>query len=138
MLVCAPTCYPFADRGPSMTIKKRQTPAAELAYRYILEENRNVVGVVFIEMDCQCFKMCGVNRKGDIMTPLHLVLGPSAAPKNRPPLCPACLRDRGVNPNRVIRHGIAWSNASDRAIDDRLKRKIERKIFGPKFKHHAN
>jgi hypothetical protein len=115
-----------------MTINKRQAPAAELAYRYIIEENLTVVGVVFIEMDCQCFKMCGVNRKADILTPLHLVMGPSAAPKDRPPVCPVCLKDGGVNPDRVIRHGIAWSDASNRAIDDRLKRKIERKIFGSK------
>ena len=121
-----------------MTTQKRQTPAAELAYRYILEENQTAIGVVYVEMDCQCFKMCGVNRKGDIMAPLHLILGPSVAPKNRPPVCPVCLKDSGVNPNRVIRHGIAWSDASGSAIDDRLKRKIERKIFGSKRKTHTN
>ena len=120
-----------------MTINRRQTPATELAYRYIMEENRTVVGVVYVELDCQCFKMCGVNRKGDIMAPLSLVLGPSDAPENRPPVCPKCLRDGGVNPARVIRHGIGWSDASDRAIEDRLKRKIERKIFGSKFRKHT-
>ena len=116
-----------------MTIDQRRLPAAELAYRYILTENRETVGVVYIELDCQCIKMCGVTRKGDILTPLSLVLGPSAAPENRPPICPECLKDGGVNPARVVRGGLAWSDEPQAIIDDRLKRKIKRRVFGSAF-----
>lgn len=113
-----------------MTNEKRQLPAVELAYQYILSENRTAVGVVYVELNCHCIKMCGVTRRGNVVAPLSLVLGPSIAPENRPPVCPTCLKDGGVNPARVERHGLAWSEEPQRTIDDRLKRKIERRIFG--------
>lgn len=116
-----------------MATERRQLPAVELAYRYILSENQTAVGVAFVELDCQCIKLCGLTRNGDVVAPLTLVMGPSVEPDNLPPVCPICRKDGGVNPSRVVRHGLAWSDEPHRAVDARLKRKIGRRVFGPAF-----
>lgn len=116
-----------------MPNERRQLPVVELAFRYILSENQTAVGVALVELDCRCIKMCGVTRDGDILAPLTLVLGPSVAPANRPPVCPACRKDGGVNPVRVVRHALAWSDDPHKAVNAPLKRKIGRRIFGSAF-----
>jgi hypothetical protein len=116
-----------------MANEQRQLPAVELAYRYIISENQTAVGVAFVELDCQCIKLCGVTRNGDIKAPLTLVMGPSVGPENLPPLCPVCRKDGGVDPFRVVRHGLAWSDEPHRAVSARLKRKIGCRVFGPAF-----
>ena len=113
-----------------MANERRQLPVVELAFRYILSENQTAVGVALVELDCRCLKMCGVTREGNILAPLTLVLGPSVAPANRPPVCPVCLKDGGVNPRRVVRHALAWSEDPHKSINAHLKRKIGRRIFG--------
>jgi hypothetical protein len=116
-----------------MATEPRQLPAVELAYRYILSENQTAVGVAFVELDCRCIKLCGITHNGDIVAPLTLVLGPSVGPENHPPVCPVCRKDGGVNPTRVVRHGLVWSDESHRTIDARLKREIGRRVFGSAF-----
>ena len=116
-----------------MMKNQRQLPAVELAFGYILSENRTAVGVACVELDCRCIKMCGVNRNGDIVAPLTLVLGPSVAPPNRPPVCPVCSKDGGVDPARVVRHSLVWAAKPYKTVDARRKRKIGQRIFGSAF-----
>ena len=117
-----------------MTGERRRLTALKMACDYILSENQAAVGVAWVELSRRCIKMCGVTRRGAILATLTLVLGPSAARAHRPPVCPACRKDEGVNPARIVRHALAWSDDPHKAIDAGLKREIGRLFFGAAFK----
>lgn len=105
-------------------------PVFYLACRYIFSQNPLIVGVAYVELDCLCIKMCGISRRGDLLAPLTLALAPGASRRFRPPLCPICAHDNGVNPARVRRHGLVWAKDAAKAPDAAMKQILHRRVFG--------
>jgi hypothetical protein len=107
--------------------------AMALACRYIRQVHADVVGVAYVELNCDCVKMAGVSADGKLLAPLTLALAKTARRKSRPPLCRRCRRDGGVNLKRRVRHGMIWTAAPPAAPDDEIRQALGRKIFGPAY-----
>jgi hypothetical protein len=101
-----------------------------LASRYIRSIEPNIIGVVFMELDCECIKMAGVNSDGSTVLSLTLVLSKSARSPDRPPRCRICRLDRGVNVKRLTRYGVIWILQKKRKPDKKQRKFIVRKLFG--------
>ena len=101
-----------------------------LTSRYIRLIEPNIIGVVFMELDCECIKMAGVYADGSTVLSLTLVLSKSAQSPHHPPRCHICTLDRGLNVNRLTRYGVIWILQKKRKPDKKLRKFIARKLFG--------
>jgi hypothetical protein len=101
-----------------------------LTGRYIRSVKPHIIGVVYMELDCECIKMAGVNADGSTVLSLTLVLSKSAHRTDHPPRCRICMLDKGINVKRLTRYGVIWILQKKRKPDKKLRKFIVRELFG--------
>lgn len=105
----------------------------DLASRYIHFVEPGIIGVAFMELDCNCIKLLGIHADGRTAFPVTLVLAKPAYSAHHPPRCRICSNDKGLNVKRLVRYGIIWILLKKRKPGRKLRRVIARKLFGPGY-----
>jgi len=109
-------------------IKDYRREALEIQARMIMGDYAESVGVVFVEFDCGCMRVCGASANGDPVGPMIMIPG---LPVNvgKIPICTKCIKDNGSS-NRIIGRGIIWKIEKSNVPDENHKQAILQKAFG--------
>ena len=102
----------------------------KLASKYIHFIKPEIIGVAFMELDCKCVKLLGIQNDGKPLVPVTLALSKLANSAYHPPKCPICNKDGGHNVKRLARYGIVWILEKHRKPGRKLRKIITRKLFG--------
>ena len=120
-----------------MKAQEKKQDLITLAARFIRENHPDAVAVAFMELNCQCIKMCGVAADGCLLGPLTLVLGAAAVSKNRLPSCRSCGEDSGISLQRLVRHGLIWNEVAAGQPGEDWRMRLGRRIFGDRYDETA-